>query len=482
MISVRKRLTGKVSKRLNLTGKLNTTIKHITPELEDLKATPTKEQQIFKSEKKYGYNEVTVEAIPDNYIEPKDTITITENGQHNVREYETADVNVEVNVNLQDKEVMPTKEIQTITYDENFDGLNNVTVKAIGDEYIIPNGTIELTTNGTHNIKDYENVTVNVDNIPDLQDKEVTPTKETQTVVADEGFDGLNNVVVNPIPNEYIVPNLQDKTITITENGTQNITADEGFDGLNSVEVTTNVAGGGSEPVVEPDYITDGLISWWEGEDGFDENGQWHSRVGTDYIKSSYFLYGAMNSNPPICSGGAIYNDGVHGMTTQQDYCVQNYTIQAVGCLESFKNTNGATMNMLIAFNMGASPMIGVNYQNNAMFANGSNLSQSASYNVAGKTFSGTLYLYDAPVRGTTTSSALNLRCSVNGSNWFTSTASSSTHASQGSNMAVLCYYEKTYRSCGAKLYSLRVYNRELTLEELQHNYEIDKARFNITE
>ena len=40
-------------------------------------------------------------------------------------------------------------------------------------------------------------------------------------------------------------PILQDKSITITENGTQTITADEGYDGLNSVEVVTNVASSG---------------------------------------------------------------------------------------------------------------------------------------------------------------------------------------------------------------------------------------------
>lgn len=39
--------------------------------------------------------------------------------------------------------------------------------------------------------------------------------------------------------------NLQDKSITITENGTTTITADEGFDGLSSVEVSSNVHGTG---------------------------------------------------------------------------------------------------------------------------------------------------------------------------------------------------------------------------------------------
>lgn len=40
-------------------------------------------------------------------------------------------------------------------------------------------------------------------------------------------------------------PNLQDKSIEITENGTTNVTADEGYDGLNNVEVITNVEGSG---------------------------------------------------------------------------------------------------------------------------------------------------------------------------------------------------------------------------------------------
>lgn len=38
-------------------------------------------------------------------------------------------------------------------------------------------------------------------------------------------------------------PNLQSKSITITENGTSNVTPDTGYDGLSQVNVTTNVPG-----------------------------------------------------------------------------------------------------------------------------------------------------------------------------------------------------------------------------------------------
>lgn len=69
-------------------------------------------------------------------------------------------------------------------------------------------GTLDITENGKKDVKSYAEVNVNIE-----------------------------------IPK----PTLQDKSITITENGTQSIEADEGYDGLNSVEVITNVASSGGE-------------------------------------------------------------------------------------------------------------------------------------------------------------------------------------------------------------------------------------------
>ena len=100
--------------------------------------------------------------------------------------------------------------------------------------------------------------------LANLQDKETTPTKETQEIIADSNYDGLSKVTVNPIPDEYIIPigeieftqngtyevtdkasakvNVPEKqlgTKTITTNGTYNA-RDDNLDGYSEVEVATS--------------------------------------------------------------------------------------------------------------------------------------------------------------------------------------------------------------------------------------------------
>lgn len=62
MIQARLQISGQINGRENLTGGLNTSIKEIKPELENLTVTPLTEEQKFKSEK-YGYDEVIVERV-----------------------------------------------------------------------------------------------------------------------------------------------------------------------------------------------------------------------------------------------------------------------------------------------------------------------------------------------------------------------------------------------------------------------------------
>ena len=100
--------------------------------------------------------------------------------------------------------------------------------------------------------------------LANLQEKEATPTKETQEIVAEKQYDGLFKVVVNAIPDEYIIPegtrninqngdydvrekamvvvNVPEKVLgskTITENGVYN-PINDGLDGYNYVNVATS--------------------------------------------------------------------------------------------------------------------------------------------------------------------------------------------------------------------------------------------------
>lgn len=64
-----------------------------------------------------------------------------------------------------------------------------------------------------------------------LQDKEVSPSYDTQKIIADNDYDGLGEVTVNPI-----VLNLQNKEVTPNYE-VQEVTADNGYDALEKVTV-----------------------------------------------------------------------------------------------------------------------------------------------------------------------------------------------------------------------------------------------------
>ena len=115
---------------------LDVAVKKIYPPLENLEVTPTKEQQVFTHENSYGYDNVTVNPIPKEYIIPDGTLPITENATYDVRKFARVSAAVYPAPNLQDKEITINENgTHNIVADEEYDGLNqvSVTVDAIED-------------------------------------------------------------------------------------------------------------------------------------------------------------------------------------------------------------------------------------------------------------------------------------------------------------------------------------------------------------
>lgn len=79
------------------------------------------------------------------------------------------------------------------------------------------------------------------------EEKSVTITQNgTQNVVPDSGYDALSRVsITTAVPEKQ----LQTKSSTITDNGTIELHPDTGYDGFDQVNLTINVSGGGDVPV-----------------------------------------------------------------------------------------------------------------------------------------------------------------------------------------------------------------------------------------
>lgn len=162
--------------------------------------TPNDSTQIAVDSGVYTTGATTVSAVPT------ETKKITANGTYSPsagKYFSSVEVAIAGDTpTYQSKTVFPSTSVQTITADSGYDALSDVTVNAIQTE------TKSVTANGTYNPtsgKYFSSVTVDVPSETfNTQTKTVTPTESTQTISPDNGYDGLSQITVNPIPSNYV--------------------------------------------------------------------------------------------------------------------------------------------------------------------------------------------------------------------------------------------------------------------------------------
>lgn len=162
-----------------------------------------------------------------------------------------------VSANFQEKKVTPTKEIQEIKADQQYDGLSKVVVNAIPSEYIVPSGDITITASGTYDVKDKENAIV------DIKEKQLGTKKITENgtyKATDDNLDGysevevatsgvdINDYYISKLPNKiygtsllsYIksVPPLDLNNMTVATNFFSGCMSLENIEGLNISQIT----------------------------------------------------------------------------------------------------------------------------------------------------------------------------------------------------------------------------------------------------
>ena len=140
---------------------------------------------------------------------------------------------IQIVQNLEEVSATPTDSVQEFIPSDGKNGISKFIVNKTPTEQVSVKSTEQAKIISPSSGKFIDEV--NVEPVA-LQSKTITPTKATQTISADAGYDGLKTMTIEPIPDEYIIPS---GSIDIVENGTYNVTDKSG--------VNVNIPTGGDD-------------------------------------------------------------------------------------------------------------------------------------------------------------------------------------------------------------------------------------------
>ena len=129
------------------------------------------------------------------------------------------------------KTVTPSQSAQTAVASGKYT-TGTITVAAIPSEYIVPEGSISITANGTDiDVSQYATADVAVPTGGGVnnQNKTVTPSETKQTITPDSGYTGLGTVTVNAIPTTYVGSGITQRSSTDLTMSGATVTAPAGY-------------------------------------------------------------------------------------------------------------------------------------------------------------------------------------------------------------------------------------------------------------
>lgn len=224
-----------------------------------LTVTPTTSQQIYNVGSSFtGFGPVTVNAIPDTYIVPNGTYTVSSAGSEiNITNYASLNVpsgDFSITYGLQSSSAQVSFDVRTnpvgwinkqaahtvylpstsvshitplstsqVAVSKYRWTLNEVIVDAIPNTYVIPTGILEITANGSYNVANYASISVAIPTGATINNQNVyLETKHYRQYLSGQnlssGYTGYGNITVDEnlnywYKNEYITPTEEEQTL-----------------------------------------------------------------------------------------------------------------------------------------------------------------------------------------------------------------------------------------------------------------------------